>query len=252
MTRILLLGGTTEASQLAACLAATDVDAVFSYAGRTNSPLSQPLPTRVGGFGGVAGLAAYIGAENISHVIDATHPFAAMISGNAYAACIQTRTPLLSFQRPAWTARRGDHWLAVADMEAAVAALPITGARVFLAIGKQTLAAFATKPLNHYMLRLVDPPAHPLPLPEATVIVARGPFDAAGDTVLLRDHAITHIVAKNAGGAGAAAKLMAARTLGLPVIMIDRPAAPKRDDCATTDGVMDWLAHHGAIAARGV
>ena len=246
------MGGTTEASQLAACLAAASVDAVFSYAGRTISPLSQPLPTRVGGFGGVAGLAAYIRAEKITHLIDATHPFAALMSSNADMACAQTHTPLLSFRRPAWVAERGDRWLTVADTDAAVATLPVTGARVFLAIGKQTLAAFAAKPLNHYLLRLVDPPIEPLPLPQTTVIVARGPFDAAGDTALLRAHAITHIVAKNAGGAGAAAKLMAARALGLPVIMIDRPFGPIREECSTTDGVLDWLAYHGVTAARGV
>jgi len=252
MTRILLLGGTTEASQLAACLAATGVDAVFSYAGRTISPLSQPLPTRVGGFGGVAGLAAFIRAEKITDVIDATHPFAATMSSNAYTACAQTRTALLSFQRPAWVAERGDRWLTVTDMDAAVAALPVTGARVFLAIGKQTLAAFASKPVNHYLLRLVDKPTELLPLPQTTVIVARGPFDVDQDAALLRAHSITHIVAKNAGGAGAAAKLMAARALGLPVIMIDRPFGPIREKCATTDGVMEWLAHHGATAERGV
>lgn len=229
-----------------------DVAAVFSYAGRTAAPLAQPLPTRIGGFGGVEGLTAYIRAENISHIIDATHPFAVRMSWNAAAACAQTGTSLLGFQRPAWVAGHGDHWQCVADTEAAVAALPTAGARVFLAIGKQTLGAFAAKPLNHYVLRLVDPPDASLPLPQATVILARGPFDVAGDTAVLRDHKITHILAKNAGGVGAEAKLTAARALGVPVIMIDRPALPQRDECATIDGVLDWLARHGVATDRGV
>lgn len=136
------------------------------------------------------------------------------------------RHPLVALERPAWTAGPGDDWRCVTDAEAAVAALPDAPARVFLAIGKQTLAPFAVKPQHHYLLRLVDPPETTLPLPEASVMIARGPFDVEADTALMRAHSITHVVAKNAGGAGAAAKLIAARALRLPVILIDRPALP--------------------------
>jgi precorrin-6A/cobalt-precorrin-6A reductase len=250
MTRILLLGGTTEASRLARALADRGMDAVFSYAGRTDAPVAQPLPMRVGGFGGVEGLAEYLRREGISHVVDATHPFAAQMSRNAIAACEVTGTPLIALERPAWQAKAGDDWRHVADIGAAVAALPDDPARVFLAIGKQTLAPFAAKPQHHYLLRLVDPPEAPPPLPQATVVIDRGPFDAAADTALLQTHRITHIVAKNAGGAGAEAKLFAARTLRLPVILIDRPALPPRRVAATVEGVMDWLAHAGT--ERGV
>lgn len=250
MTRILLLGGTTEASHLAAHLAALGIDAVFSYAGRTVAPVAQPLPTRIGGFGGAEGLAAYIRAEAITHVIDATHPFAAQMSRNALTACAETRTPLLAHERNPWTPREGDRWTHVQDTEAAVAALPDAPARIFLAIGKQTLQPFAAKPQHHYLLRLVDPPEAPLPLPLCTALVAKGPFTAPGDTALLRDHAITHIVAKNAGGSGAEAKLIAARALRLPVILIDRPALPPRDTAETLEQVMAWLAAHPA--RRGV
>ncbi|MBC2834310.1 cobalt-precorrin-6A reductase [Paragemmobacter straminiformis] len=246
MTRILLLGGTTEASALAAELARCGVDAVFSYAGRTAAPVAQPLPTRTGGFGGADGLAAYLGAEGISHVIDATHPFAAGMSRNAIAACRDTHTPLLAFERPVWMAGQGDRWSHVADTEAAVAALPDSPARVFLAIGKQTLHAFAAKPQHHYLLRLVDPPEAPLPLPLASVILAKGPFSAEGDEALLRAHAITHVVAKNAGGSGAEAKLHAARALGLPVILIDRPHLPPRARAESVAEVMAWIAGHPA------
>lgn len=250
MTRILLLGGTTEASRLARALCDAGLDAVFSYAGRTDAPVTQPLPQRVGGFGGVAGLADYLQAEGISHVVDATHPFAAQMSRNAVAACNRTGTPLIALERPAWAPVPADNWQAVADVEAAVAALPETPARVFLAIGKQTLAPFAAKPQHHYLLRLVDPPQAAFPLPQTSVVIARGPFDAAGDTALMRAHGITHIVAKNAGGAGAEAKLTAARALHLPVILIDRPALPPRKIAATVEEVMRWLHHPGT--ERGV
>ena len=250
MTRILILGGTTEASRLAAALAARGADAVYSYAGRTGAPLAQPIPTRVGGFGGAAGLADHLRAGGVTHLVDATHPFAATISANAIAACAATGTPLIALERPPWQPAPGDDWRAVPDLTGAVAALPMAPARVFLAIGRQHLSAFAAAPQHHYLLRLVDPPEGALPLPRATALIARGPFSVAGDSALLRDHAITHVVAKNAGGAGAEAKLIAARALRLPVILIDRPAIPARRVVGTVAAVLDWL-DHGATE-RGV
>jgi len=251
MTRLLLLGGTTEASRLAKTLAEQGFDAVFSYAGRTEAPVAQPLPTRIGGFGGVAGLAKFLRSEAITHVIDATHPFAAQMSTHAVAACAKTGVPLCAFERAPWAAKEGDLWTHVPDLAAAVAALPQSPARVFLAIGKQHLEAFCAAPQHHYLLRLVDPPEGALPLPDARAVIARGPFTIQGDTELLRSNSITHIVAKNAGGAGAEAKLTAARALNLPVILIDRPTVPRRDIRDTLDGVLGWLAAHRATP-RGV
>ncbi len=243
------MGGTTEASLAARALADTGVDAVFSYAGRTDAPAQQPLPIRVGGFGGVQGLVDYLQREGMTHVIDATHPFAAQMSRNAYAACEALGLPLLSLQRAPWLAGAGDDWHHVGDIAGTVAALPIAPARVFLAIGKQNLAPFAALRQHHFLLRLVDAPAAP-PLPNCSIVIAKGPFDVAGDTVLLAQHRITHIIAKNAGGQGASAKLEAARALGLPVVMIARPDAPLRDTVDTIKAMMDWLAHHNAL--RGV
>ena len=241
--RILLLGGTTEAGRLAQTLADAGMEAVYSYAGRTDAPAPQPLPTRIGGFGGVAGLVDYLIAEEITHVVDATHPFAAQISRNAITACAALQTPLIALERKPWVATPADNWTQVPDTAAAVAALPDAAARIFLAIGKQTLTDFAAKPQHHYLLRLVDPPQDPLPLPNTTVVLARGPFAEADDTALLRQHNITHIVAKNAGGKGAQAKLAAARNLNLPVIMIDRPVLPARHIVRGVPEVMDWLDH---------
>ncbi|TQS72895.1 cobalt-precorrin-6A reductase [Rhodobacteraceae bacterium] len=250
MQRILLLGGTTEAAIMARCLAQCGHDAVFSYAGRTRAPHAQPLPVRVGGFGGVAGLRTYLRAHAISHVIDATHPFAARMSHNAAEACAADGVALCRVERCAWTPTPDDRWIDVPDVAGATQALPRNAARVFLATGRQNLHAFAACPQHHYLLRLVDPPQAPLPLPDHSVIVARGPFDTNEDLALLRTHGITLIVAKNAGGDGARAKIEAARILGLPVIMIARPALPAGTVFTRTPDVLRWLDHGPAL--RGV
>jgi precorrin-6A/cobalt-precorrin-6A reductase len=252
MTRILLLGGTTEASRLAVALAERGADATFSYAGRTHALAGQPLPMRVGGFGGVDGLRQYLRAEAVTHVIDATHPFAARMSAHAIAACSAEGVALCAFERPAWTPGPEDRWTRVVDIAAAVATLPKAPARVFLAIGRQNLQAFAARPEHFYLLRLVDAPPDPLPFPHAEAVIARGPFTAAGDLALLQTHGIELIVAKNSGGEGARAKLDAARTLRLPVILIDRPAIPARPVAGSVDAVLDWLDHAAPPVERGV
>lgn len=240
MTTTLILGGTTEASRLATAMADAGLPAILSYAGRTESPRAQPVPIRIGGFGGAEGLADYLRANHIARVIDATHPFAAQISRNVIAACSATGIPLLALLRPEWRAQAGDRWTHVPDIAAAAAALPAAPQRVFLAIGRQHVAAFSGQPQHHYLLRLVDAPAEPPPLPDCAIELARGPFDVAGDSALLERHAITLIVAKNAGGAGAEAKLIAARGLGLPVILIDRPALPPRETVASVEQALRW------------
>ncbi len=250
-----MLGGTTEASRLAQALAEAQVDAIFSYAGRTESPLPQPLPVRVGGFGGVEGLRAWLREQHISHVVDATHPFAAQMSHNAVDACAAAGISLLALERPAWQAQTGDHWQHVPDMESAVRALPDAPARVFLAIGRQHLAPFLAHPQHWFLLRLVDA-SMALPPERGHIVLARGPFTEADDTALLHHHHITHIVAKNSGGSGAEAKLSAARALGIPVILIDRPAVPQRPTVARVDEVLQWIAGpHGSTGVateRGV
>ncbi|MEI4473961.1 cobalt-precorrin-6A reductase [Frigidibacter sp. MR17.24] len=248
--RILLLGGTTEASRMARALADARRPAIFSYAGRTEAPAAQPIPVRIGGFGGPEGMAAYLRDHAISHVIDATHPFAARISANAVAACRAAGTALVALERPAWAPVPGDDWTRVPDADAAAAALPETPAAVFLAIGRQSLQPFAARDQHRYLLRLVDLP-EALPIPNAEAVIARGPFTTEDDLALMRAHGITHVVAKNAGGSGARAKLDAARALRLPVVMIDRPAIPARPVLGTVEEVTRWLAHAGVPAGSG-
>jgi precorrin-6A/cobalt-precorrin-6A reductase len=248
MTRALILGGTADAGQLAAAIARADLDAVYSYGGRTRAPADQPLPTRIGGFGGVNGLADYIRAEGITHVVDATHPFAAEMSRNAVDACRVTGTPLIALERAPWMQVAGDNWIEVSDVASAVAALPATSARVFLAIGRQHIAPFAARPQHAYTLRFVDPPEGALPF-EAEIIVSRGPFTLESELQMLRARRIAWIVARNSGGDGARAKIDAARAFGLPVIMISRPPLPERLRVESVAEVMQWLGHRACLGA---
>jgi precorrin-6A/cobalt-precorrin-6A reductase len=240
MIRVLLLGGTTEASDLAKALADQGIAGVFSYAGRTGAPVAQPLPLRIGGFGGVEGLVDYLRREGVTHILDATHPFAARISAHAVEAARITGMPLLALERAPWQPGPQDRWRIVPDMAAAVAALPDAPSRIFLAIGRQNLEGFAAKPQHHYLLRLVDP-LESLPLPSAEAIISRGPFTLEGDLDLLGRYRIDLVVAKNAGGSGARAKLDAARLLHLPVLLIDRPALPDRPSVDGAAAVLRWL-----------
>lgn len=242
MTHLLILGGTTEANALAQAVAEQGIPATYSYAGRVDNPRPQPLPVRVGGFGGSEGLAAYVQENNITHVVDATHPFAAQMSRNAVEACRAAQISLAALTRPAWTAQSGDQWQQVPDIDAAVAALSGPAQRVFLAVGRMHLEDFAAQPQHHYLLRLVDEPIA-LPLPSCDVVVSRGPFTEADDRALMQRHGTELVVSKNAGGSGARAKLDAARALGVPVLMIDRPALPQRTELTSVARVMDWLAH---------
>lgn len=238
-----MLGGTTEATALCRRMAEVGVAGTISFAGRVARPVRQPLPQRVGGFGGVAGLVDYLRTQGITHVVDATHPFAAQMSANAVDACAEADVPLIALTRAPWQAQAGDDWTHVPDIAGAVAALDRAPVRVMLAVGRMHLAEFAPNPQHVYLLRLVDPPEDALPLPECHVVVDRGPFTVEGDLALMREHRIDLVVSKNAGGTGASAKLAAARALGLPVLMIDRPALPPRREAHEVEAVLDWVAH---------
>ncbi|MBR0714727.1 cobalt-precorrin-6A reductase [Bradyrhizobium liaoningense] len=246
--RALILGGTADANQLATSVARAGLDAVYSYGGRTRAPADQPLPTRIGGFGGPRGLAGYIREAGITHVVDATHPFAAEMSRNAVAACTETATPLLGLERAPWTRTDGDNWIEVADLDAAVAALPESRTRVFLAIGRQHIAPFGARPQHTYTLRFVDSPEGPLPF-QADLIVSRGPFTLDAELEMIRARGIAWIVARNSGGDGARAKIDAARTLGLPVILMSRPTLPDRLRVESVAEVMQWLGHRTCLGA---
>jgi precorrin-6A/cobalt-precorrin-6A reductase len=254
MKRILILGGTTEARRLAERLAPrADLAVTLSLAGRTASPAPQPVPVRVGGFGGAAGLAAWLGSESIDLLIDATHPYAAQISANAAEAATLAQVPLLALRRPAWIPVDGDHWTEVPDMAAAVQVLGATPRRAFLALGRNELAPFAAAPQHFYLIRSVDPVEPPLLVPQAAYLTGRGPFAEGDERELLVQHRIDVIVAKNSGGAATYGKIAAARGLGLPVIMLARPARPQTPAAASVEEALARLDHvFTSAAARGV
>ncbi len=225
----------------------------LSLAGRTARPAPQPVPVRIGGFGGADGLAAYLRAERIDALIDATHPYAGIISANAASAAGKTGVKLLALRRPPWAKVAGDHWIEVASVEDAVAALGKAPRRVFLALGRKELQPFAAAPQHVYLVRSVDPVDPPLAVPQATYITARGPFTEREDRALLERHRIETIVAKNSGGEATYGKIGAARALHLPVIMLKRPALPEVASAATVEEVLAWLDHAMTPStARGV
>jgi precorrin-6A/cobalt-precorrin-6A reductase len=251
LTRILILGGTTEASALARLVAAdTRFHATLSLAGRTSAPAAQPVPMRVGGFGGADGLMRWLREERVAAVIDATHPYAAQISANATQACARLGLPLATIVRLPWTPMPGDRWQIV---ESAVAAAGLLATemqprRVFLSLGRLELGAFASAPQHDYIARTIDAPEGvPLP-PQVRFLLARGPFDKQTEVELLQSKAIQIVVSKNSGGAATYPKIEAAREAGLPVIMIARPQKPHGTVLGSPAAAMAWLAD---IASHG-
>lgn len=242
--RILILGGTQEGYHLAEELAGLGgVDFISSLAGRTREPRLPKGQVRTGGFGGADGLADYLRAEHISHLINATHPFAAQISANAVAATEAAGVPLLRLLRPAWTARRDDRWVAARDAAEAAGQCRRQGGRIFLTLGSGELDAFAEIRNAHFLVRMVDAPEG-LPLSDYRVIAARGPFSLQDELRLLAEHHIGLVVAKNSGGEATYAKIEAARRTGLPIVMIERPAIaldPRSPAVASVDEVIAWV-----------
>jgi precorrin-6A/cobalt-precorrin-6A reductase len=222
--RILILGGTGEARALATALVTAGTDVLSSLAGRVRDPRLPDGQVRIGGFGGPAGLAAFVKAERITAIVDATHPFAAGITANAAEAAATARVPLLVLRRPAWDADPG--WQAVADIQAAAVTVESwAGQAVFLTTGRRDLAVFAADERHRFLVRTVDPPGGPLPA-RMTLIMDRGPYTIDAEAALMREHDIGLLVTKNSGGPMTAAKLQAARDLGVGVVMVQRPALP--------------------------
>ncbi len=223
--------------------------ATLSLAGVTARPAPSPIPRRIGGFGGAAGLAAYLADHAIDRLVDATHPFAARITGNAHHAARLAGIGLLRLRRPEWIAAPGDDWRHAPDMSSAALLLGPAGRRVFLTVGRGDLAPFHAAPRHHYLARSIDPPMGLLP-PHAVTILARGPYRFEDECDLLRQHRIEILVTKNSGGEATRAKLDAARALGLPVVMVARPAEPDCSLATDAAAALEWLGT-GHEADRG-
>jgi precorrin-6A/cobalt-precorrin-6A reductase len=236
---ILILGGTAEASKLASRLVAAEHRVISSLAGRTRDPAKIEGELRIGGFGGPEGLAFYIAEKNIAVLIDATHPFATQISDNAILAAAATGIPFVRLERPAWLPRPGDKWLSVASLEQAVAAIP-SKARVLLALGRQHIAPFSRRGDVHFVVRMIDPPEKPLDLIDFELELSK-PGKVDDETAFLTKKRLTHIVCRNSGGAASYTKIKAARDLGIPVIMLDRPYRPGTHSLADVETVIGFV-----------
>ncbi|MGW7436615.1 cobalt-precorrin-6A reductase [Streptomyces sp. NPDC054849] len=239
---VLILGGTTEARRLAEALAhEPSYRVTTSLAGRVASPVLPPGETRIGGFGGPAGLADWVGAHGVSRLVDATHPFAERMSFNAAAAAALSGVPLLALRRPGWTPGPGDAWTFADSLAEAAALLPGLGSRAFLTTGRMGLHTFADLTDTWFLMRSVDPPAAPAP-PRLEVLLDRGPFTLDDERALLARHRIDVLVTKDSGGSATAPKLTAAREAGIPVLVVRRPPVPQGvAQAPSVRAALEWL-----------
>jgi precorrin-6A/cobalt-precorrin-6A reductase len=238
--RLLIIGGTDEARRLAAAVHGR-IDTISSLAGRVNAPRLPVGEVRIGGFGGPDGLAAWLRAEHVTMIVDASHPFAVRMTDSAVKAAESTGLPLLLLRRPGWTPEPGDDWRWAATLEEAAERLPRIGSRAFLTTGRRSLPAFAYLDDVWFLARSVDTPEPPFPR-RMEVLLSRGPYTREGELVLLRAHRIDVVVTKDSGGAMTSAKLTAARELGLPVVVVRRPPPPPGIRTASTVGeAVTWL-----------
>ena len=240
--RVLLLGGTREAVELARALHDhPGVETTYSLAGRTRRPVPVPGAVRTGGFGGPGGLEEYLREAGIGLVVDATHPYAAAISTHAVAACGRASVSRLVLHRPPWVRKPGDRWIEVADSASAARALPALGEHVLLTVGSGGLDPFLRVPGVRFIVRAVEPPAVPLDAQRFEIVLARGPFDFDSEYDLLASRGIDVVVSKNSGGCASRAKLEAARALGIPVVMIARPPPPPGEMVESVAEARAWV-----------
>lgn len=245
--RVLLLGGSSEGRLLATAFdAMPDLRVVNSLAGLTSRPARLRGEVRVGGFGGVEGLVSYLDDANIDLVVDATHPFATQMHHHAAAACDRTGVPRLRVERPAWEPGPGDNWAEVPSIAEAARAVTGSGAgRIFVTTGRTDLAAFApaVDGRRWWLVRAVEAP-EPLVVGPAEVLIERGPFRLEGELTLLDRHRVDLVVTKNSGGSAAAPKLEASRRLGIRVVMVRRPPAPRGVTVTSTGAATAWVTAH--------
>lgn len=222
-----------------------------SLAGRVSDPVHPGGQVRVGGFGGVAGLRDWLAGNRIELVVDATHPFAATMTAHAARATADLGVPMLRLNRPGWTGGPGDHWLRVPDMTSAAEVSTDTGERILLTIGRQGVGAFAGYTRPWFLIRAIDPPESALP-PRHELLLARGPFTVEAEAELLARHRIDVLVTKDSGGEATAAKLVAARNVGIPVVIVDRPPAPAGlVEVSSVAAVRTWVAEYAAANSGG-
>ncbi len=240
---ILILGGTSEASELVGLLAAyPEIKVTLSLAGRTKSPVLPQIDHRIGGFGGVLGLVNYIKEQKITALVCATHPFARKMPFNAAEAEKIANIPIIYLLRPAWRLQAGDNWLEVDGHAQALSSLPLRSSplNIFLTVGRLELTEYASAPQHFYVIRSIDELTEK-PLENAIYINSRPPFNVENEQEIMLEYKIDYLITKNSGGSATEAKLTAARALKIPVILIKRPPRPEGLHVQTAKEAMDWL-----------
>ncbi|TAF06743.1 MAG: cobalt-precorrin-6A reductase [Nostocales cyanobacterium] len=246
--RVLILGGTGDAAELTARINnITEIEAIASLAGRTREPVAPVGNVRVGGFGGVTGLVEYLQHQKIDVLIDATHPFANHISGNAAAAATETGIPRLLVNRPPWEKQAGDIWIEVENNTEAAAALENQAKRVFLTIGRQEISAFSHLQEMWFLMRMIDPPNADAVIPPGLMLFDRGPFSLEDEREILTNYNIDTIVSKNSGGNATYPKIIAAREMGIKVVMVKRPPVPPGEQVTDVESAVKWLLEKSRI-----
>ncbi|MEM1172328.1 MAG: cobalt-precorrin-6A reductase [Cyanobacteria bacterium P01_H01_bin.35] len=243
--RVLILGGMGDSLKLTA-LASTipGLEVINSIAGCTRQPLVTSTYTRIGGFGGVSGLRNYLREQKIDFLIDATHPFASQISWNAAIATSKLNIPRLMLVRPAWKKTEGDRWLEVESNKAAARVLPNLAQRIFLSIGRQELVSYAHLKNLWFLMRMIEPPQPQTPVPPGKILTERGPFSLEEERSLLQKYEIETVVSKNSGGDATYSKIIAARELGIPLVMIQRPSLPEGEQVSDVESAVSWLRNY--------
>jgi precorrin-6A/cobalt-precorrin-6A reductase len=239
---ILVLAGTSEATELARELSALGRGVMMSFAGRTNlwDPPAPPIQRRIGGFGGVQGLVAELHRRRYPLLVDATHPFASRMAQNAVAAARLAGVPHVRLLRPPWRPLPGACWYDVDDLDQAAKQLEgLRARRAFLSIGPNQVGAFASLNDVDLVLRSIEPP--PSTPGHVTVVLGRGPFTVDAEIALLREERIDVVVARNSGGQATEAKLIAAHRLDIPVVMVRRPEQPAGTQASTVHEVLLWI-----------
>lgn len=241
---LLVLSGTSEGREIAATLHREGVSVIASLAGATRAPRAQQVPTRIGGFGGAEGFERFLQEQQISAVLDATHPFAAQISTRSAARCARLSIPYCLYLRPPWEPSAQDDWTTLHD-ESDAANHIADGSTVFLATGRKTLEKFDNLPSCRLICRQIDPPNGPFPFANGEFLIGRPPFSVADEVALFQRLGVDWLIVKNAGGSASFSKLEAARQLGIKVGMIARPDAP--DGLCVTDiaRAIAWGREHG-------
>lgn len=239
--KILIIGGTQEANKLAEIFHNYNYNYIISYAGIVNKVFEKGLKKRIGGFGGKNGLIDYIEKNKVTHVVDASHPFSNKISHNTVNACRSLNIPIINFARKPWYKCKNDNWIRVKNFKESTRYLTGNPKRIFLAIGQKNLGFYKDYSHHFYLLRLIEKRNRLIFFPNYKCIISKGPFLVNEDIAILKKYKIDMVITKNSGGKGAYSKIIAARELQIPIVVISRPRGTSIKKVYDSNSVLEWI-----------